>query len=465
MSFYQTRILVFVAAALLLASPVASQTVVSDTKNTTPSQTATTREDRSAQELYEEANGYLGRKYAEFNKQKLGYDAKLEAKTKQEQKELALANAAILGRRKDLSDSELYYLGMLQHLVGDSEAALKVMRRYLAKNPKGEKPQVARAVLMLHATRTNLLPEAEATVAEYRKSEPLDFNELFGMEVLLTEAFGKAKDYQRMELHARGMWDVARNEKASKNLSPFKRDERLFKAASQLSEALTALKRQDEAITTIKDLVKLAIALPSGNLYKLARIRLAKLEPDTNLLQLLADKSTVGMGAPPEIIGSVWIDQKPITLADLRGQVVLLDFWAHWCGPCQYVFPKLQRWHESYKDQGLVILGLTNYFGRANGKAVTATEELAYLRDFKKRNRLPYGFVVADTSVNDLNYAVSAIPVSFLIDRSGKVRFIAVGANEQDTTALGEKIKELIAEPAATPVTSAASVGGAQRNE
>src|SRR5215204_278908 len=72
-------------------------------------------DERSAQELYEDANGYLGRKYAEFNKQKLGYDPKLEAKTKQEQKELALTNAAKLGRRKSLSQDDLYYLGMLRH--------------------------------------------------------------------------------------------------------------------------------------------------------------------------------------------------------------------------------------------------------------------------------------------------------------------------------------------------------------
>src|SRR4030095_13121366 len=64
---------------------------------------------RSAQELYEDANGYLGRKYVEFNKQKLGYDAKLEAKTKQEQKELALTNAAKLARRKNISDDALDY--------------------------------------------------------------------------------------------------------------------------------------------------------------------------------------------------------------------------------------------------------------------------------------------------------------------------------------------------------------------
>src|SRR4026207_1901541 len=81
-------------------------------------------DNRSAQELYEDANGYLGRRYQEFNKQKLPYNQQLEAKTKGEQKELAIRNAATLSSRAPLAGDDLYYLGMLQHLVGDADAAL-----------------------------------------------------------------------------------------------------------------------------------------------------------------------------------------------------------------------------------------------------------------------------------------------------------------------------------------------------
>jgi thiol-disulfide isomerase/thioredoxin len=126
---------------------------------------------------------------------------------------------------------------------------------------------------------------------------------------------------------------------------------------------------------------------------------------------------------------------------------VLLDFWAHWCGPCRYTFPLLESWHESYKDKGLVILGLTNYFGEAGGKRLTRGEELAYLRDFKKRNRLSYGFAIADSHANDLNYGVFSIPMSFLIDRRGVLRFISMGADDAEITALGKMIKRLMEEP------------------
>ena len=125
--------------------------------------------------------------------------------------------------------------------------------------------------------------------------------------------------------------------------------------------------------------------------------------------------------------------------------------------PCHNTFPKLQKWHESYKDKGLVILGLTNYFGEANGRRLSHNEEIAYLRTFKKTNRLPYGLVVADSGANDLNYGVFTIPMSFLIDRNGKLRFIAIGGSEREIATLGKMIERVMSEPltAATDTRSA----------
>jgi len=60
---------------------------------------------------------------------------------------------------------------------------------------------------------------------------------------------------------------------------------------------------------------------------------------------------------------------------------------------------------------------------------------------------LPYGFVVADTPINGMNYGAFSLPMSFLIDRRGRMRFIALGAHESETTALGKMIKQLVAEP------------------
>ena len=92
------------------------------------------------------------------------------------------------------------------------------------------------------------------------------------------------------------------------------------------------------------------------------------------------------------------------------------------------------------------MLGLTQYYGHAEGEPLPRKEELTYLRNFKKRNRLPYGVLVGDSTVNDLNYGVNSIPTTFLLDRKGHIRFISIGADDEELEALENWIKILVNE-------------------
>lgn len=401
---------------------------------------------RAARDWFEEANHYVDKKFIEFNKRGLPYDRKLEAKTKQEQKDLAAKYAALLQSRLSLAGSDVYYLAMLYHLAGDGDAALEKMRSYLAAEPAAENAQLARAVIVLYTTRKDLIPEAERAVAAYAQNQPQDLLEWFGMETLIAEALKKSKNYSGMAEHAQAMMKVAKLVTAAKKYNSFRRDDLLYKAATFLSEAYLNSNRKDEAIATISELRKLAVSLPSANLLRLANMYLAGLDQSIDLRGIF-DETAAAADTLPEIVATQWIDQTPVKLSDLRGQIVLIDFWAPWCGPCLMTFPKLQRWHNNYKDKGLVILGVTNYYGWVDGHRVSKGEELAYLRSFKKENRLPYGFVVADTGINDLNYGVYSIPMSFLIDRGGNVRFIAMGAGEQEIAGLEKMLQKLFSEP------------------
>ena len=455
--------LAILIVCLLLLSPaagnVAAQEQGKPASQPPPEKNEAKPEKRAAKVLYEEAKSYLDTSFANFNKQKIPYDQKLEAKTKQEQKDLAAKYAAVLQTRKSLSDGDSYYLGMLHYLAGNGDGALLAMRRYLSGKASGEDAQLARAVVVLYTTQQGLVPEAEPAVAAYAQNQPQNLTEWFGMETLIAEALQKKKEYAGELKHAQEMLKVARLVAADKTINASRRDEMLFKAVSFISDAYVQTGKKAEALAVITELRKFAISIPSASLLRMANIRLIGLDGSIDPKGIFNETLPATAAPLPELVATQWIDQSPVTLSKLRGQVVLLDFWAPWCGPCRYTFPRLQRWHESYKDKGLVILGLTNYFGNIDGRRATPTEELAYLRTFKKQQRLPYGFVVADSSINDRNYGVYSIPMSFLIDRRGNVRFIAMGSGEQEITALGKMIEKVMAEPP-TAVTETRSVAG-----
>jgi thiol-disulfide isomerase/thioredoxin len=119
------------------------------------------------------------------------------------------------------------------------------------------------------------------------------------------------------------------------------------------------------------------------------------------------------------------------TNASLKGKVVLVDFWATWCGPCKAASPTMQKLHEKYASKGLVVIG-ANTYEQAKDRATAAAK-------YKKDHKYTYVF----TKENDkLASALGArgIPFFVFIDKQGVVREVATGFGEGESPAKFEKI-------------------------
>ncbi len=157
--------------------------------------------------------------------------------------------------------------------------------------------------------------------------------------------------------------------------------------------------------------------------------------------------------AAPDFNPDFALNGKKARLEDLKGKVVLIDFWAVWCSPCRVALPYLNRLHETYHKKGLEVVGLTKYYGHTdyrNGKAIrlrknlTKEQEQEMLQRYVKGNKVPY--LVQTIDVDDLlRFKVAAIPMAMLIDQKGMVVLVKFGYTEKNKQAIEKKIQELLA--------------------
>jgi hypothetical protein len=104
------------------------------------------------------------------------------------------------------------------------------------------------------------------------------------------------------------------------------------------------------------------------------------------------------------------------------------------------------EWKQDHSDEGFVILGLTRYYGSAEGFPADNAAELDFLKRFSQAERLSYDIAVAKDETNHRTYGASAIPTAVLIDRKGVVRYVETGTSPYRLSELEEMIEKLLAE-------------------
>jgi cytochrome c biogenesis protein CcmG, thiol:disulfide interchange protein DsbE len=137
-------------------------------------------------------------------------------------------------------------------------------------------------------------------------------------------------------------------------------------------------------------------------------------------------------GSPAPEIGLEDMTGRPIRLADLRGKVLVVDFWASWCGPCKEELPVLDRLYRKHRQDGLVVIGVSQDRDEAN------------IRSFLRRQ--PVSFPIVHDAGHRVakRYRPPRMPSSYVVDRKGIVRHVFEGYGAGDAARLEQAVRALL---------------------
>lgn len=150
---------------------------------------------------------------------------------------------------------------------------------------------------------------------------------------------------------------------------------------------------------------------------------------------LAARAEGVKPGQPAPMVRLPKADGTVVSLADNKGKVVLVDFWASWCGPCKASFPALDALYQELHDRGFEVIAINVDERREDANAFLSDRPHAMAVVFDPEGTAPAA------------YGVGAMPTSFLIGRDGRVRFVHIGYTAKTIDLYRREIEELLAEP------------------
>ena len=140
----------------------------------------------------------------------------------------------------------------------------------------------------------------------------------------------------------------------------------------------------------------------------------------------------VGKTAPDFTLKS--LDGKNLKLSEMTGNVVLINFWASWCGPCREEMPLLNALHNKYEPLGFTVLG------------VNVEENVNGAKGFLKNFPVDFPVLLDNTNKVSKQYKVIAMPTTVVVDRDGNMRFLHQGYKSGDEAKYRQMVKKLVRE-------------------
>jgi thiol-disulfide isomerase/thioredoxin len=203
--------------------------------------------------------------------------------------------------------------------------------------------------------------------------------------------------------------------------------------------------------STLADTLPSWIVTPTEGLEETETVqdRLADLRPPPRFHgERMAGEALPRLGAAPDFVGNQrWFNTangKPLSIADLRGKVVLVDFWTYTCINCVRTLPHLKAWHRKYEDAGLVIVGV-------HTPEFTFERDAGNVRGAIRREGLRYPVAQDNEFATWEAYGNRYWPAKYLIDATGQVRYTHFGEGEYETTE--RNIRTLLSEAGANRLT------------
>jgi thiol-disulfide isomerase/thioredoxin len=218
-------------------------------------------------------------------------------------------------------------------------------------------------------------------------------------------------------------------EKTLKEITDISGDKSMF--AETLIDCYIKAGKNEDALKLSKEIIlKDGATEEIVKLFKTAYIKVKG--SDAGFETMLDDlKNSAKKGAKEQLVKELvnkpapqfelkGLDGKLVKLADLKGKIVVVDFWATWCGPCKSSFPFLQKVYEKYKSNpDIVILALDTW------ERVKGEEKEKLVKKFISDNKYTFTVLYDDNFVEQ--YGVTGIPTKFIIDKDGMIQFKTIG--------------------------------------